>query len=147
MEYWRFTRQCLCADEVSYGQYIADIIVLTKLNFIYEIEIKCTKADLCSLEFRKDKHSDMTKSFYPHYFTFAVPTELCEEALKIIENTNSKYGLIEITNNYYAPITIRKSPARLHNNLEHLEQWKKKIVYRLNSALIGYMMRTHLKND
>jgi hypothetical protein len=146
MEYWRFTRQCLCADEVGYGMNIADIIVLTKSNFIHEIEIKCAKSDLCSLELRKNKHSDMTKKWYPHYFSFAVPTELIEDAKLIIKKLNPKYGLIEITNNY-TPITIRKSPTRLHNNIESNEQWKHKIIYRLNSALIGYMKRTHINKD
>jgi len=145
MEYWRFTRQCLCADEVGYGMNLADVIVLTKSNYIHEIEIKCAKGDLCGLELKKKKHLDMTKKWYPHYFSFAVPTELIEDALKIIEQLNPKYGLIEITG-LYTPITIRKSPKRLHNNIEELEKWKHKIVYRLNSALIGYMIRAH-KNE
>jgi hypothetical protein len=142
MEYWRFTRQCLCADEVRYGMYLADIIVLTKTNYIHEIEVKCTKQDLCSLELRKQKHLDMTKKNYPHYFSFAVPTELVEEAQKIIEQINPKYGLIEVWN---SSICIRKSPQRLHDNIENLEKWKYKIIYRLCSALIGYMQQIHKK--
>ena len=147
MEYWRFERQCLCADEVSYGRYLADVIILTKSNYIHEIEVKCVKGDLCILELKKDKHTDMTKKWYPHYFSFAVTTELIEDALKVIEQLNPKYGLIEINNKYYPPIIIRKSPSRLHNNIEELEKWKHKIIYRLNSALIGYMQRTHKKED
>jgi hypothetical protein len=148
MEYWRFKRQCLCADEVGYGYYQADVIVLTKSNFIHEIEVKCSKSDLCSLELKKNKHIDMTKKFYPHYFSFAVPTELVEDAIGIIEKLNPKYGLIEINSKLYPPIIKRKSAKRLHNNIDNLEEWKHKIIYRLNSALIGYMQRTHtIKGD
>jgi hypothetical protein len=145
MEYWRFTRQLLCANEVGYGRYIADIIVRRKDNYIHEIEIKCLKSDLCGLELKKQKHLDMTKNYYPHYFSFAVPTELIEDAKKIIDKLNPKYGLIEITNDY-CPITIRKSPQRLHDNLDYIEKWNHRITYRLNSNLIGYMKKIHLKD-
>ena len=144
MEYWRFTRQCLCADEVGYGRFIADIVVLTKKDYIHEIEVKVAKSDLCTLELKKTKHLNMTNKWFPHYFSFAVPTELIEEALKIISQLNPKYGLIEIDNSFNH-LTIRKSPSRLHNNIERLPEWKQRIIYRLNSALIGYMKRVHLK--
>ena len=155
MEYYRFIRQCICVDEIgysglwgtkAYSGYIADIIVLTKTNFIHEIEVKCNKSDLCSLELKKGKHSDMSDEYYPHYFSFAVPTELIEEAKMVINKLNSKYGLIEITSNIYSPVTIRKKAQRLHNNIIHIEEWKHKIIYRLNSALIGYMKKIH-KNE
>lgn len=145
MEYYRFQRQCLCVDEVSYGSYLADIIVLTKANYIHEIEVKCAKSDLCSLELKKQKHLDMTKKYYPHYFSFAVPTELIEEAKIIINKLNTNYGLIEINTKLYPPIYIRQSAKRLHNDVNELEKWKQKIQFRLNSALIGYMQRAHKK--
>lgn len=147
MEYYRFKRQCLCADEVGYGSYIADIIILTKTNFIHEIEVKCIKSDLCSLELKKQKHIDMTKKYYPHYFSFAVPTELVEDAKIIINKINPKYGLIEINEKLYPPVCIRQSAKRLHGSIDELEKWKQKIQFRLNSALIGYMQRTHKKEE
>lgn len=155
MEYWRFTRQCLCADEVgysglwgtkAYSGYIADIVVLTKTNFIHEIEVKCSKSDLCSLELKKGKHQNMCDKYYPHYFSFAVPTELIEEAKIIINKINPKYGLIELSNAPWNSVTIRKKACKLHDNTEQIEHWKHKIIYRLNSALIGYMKRIH-KNE
>lgn len=155
MEYYRFTRQCICVDEVGYSGlwwgtrayqgYIADVIILTKSNYIHEIEVKCTKSDLCSLELKKEKHSNMTNEYYPHYFSFAVPSKLIEDAKIMITKLNPKYGLIEITSHLYPPITIRKKAQRLHHNQEQIESWKHKIIYRLNSALIGYMKRTHIK--
>lgn len=149
MEYWRFQRQCLCADEIHYGRYLADIIVLTQTNYIHEIEIKCSKQDLCSLELKKQKHNDMTKTYYPNYFSFAVPTPLIDDAKLIIEKINPKYGLIEINMlGFLSPtICIRKSPKQLHNNIQNLEKWKKKIIFRLSSALIGYMKRTHINEE
>ena len=142
MEYWRFQRQCLCADEVSYGNYNADIMILKENGYAHEIEIKCVKSDLCTLELRKQKHLDMTKPFYPNYFSFCVPEELLEEAEKIIKKLNPKYGLIVINPNLYPGICIIKSPSRLHDTL-NIEKWKHKISYRLNSALIGYMKEKH----
>jgi hypothetical protein len=147
MEYWRFTRQCLCADEVNYGSSIADIIILNKSELIHEIEVKCTKYDLCSLELKKSKHTFRPTRYAPNYFSFAVPTELVEDALKIINKLNPKYGLIEITSDTYSPITIRQKAQKLHGNKEDIEDWKHKIIYRLNSALIGYMKRIHIKHE
>lgn len=147
MEYWRFSRQCLCANEVRYDRYIADVIVLRKDNLIHEIEIKCCKSDLCSLEIKKQKHLNFYKKNYPHYFSFVVPTELVEDAVKIIAQLNPKYGLIEITNNYYSPITIRISPKKLHNNTENIDKWKHRIAFRLCSNLLSYMCTKLPKED
>lgn len=139
MKYWRFDRQMISVDEISYGNYIADIIVLRKDGLVHEIEVKCSKSDLCTLELKKQKHLDMTKKFYPHYFSFAVPTELVEDAKKIIEQLNPRYGLIEIKKDVYEPIFILKSALQLHNHCEQNFRWREKVMYRLNSSLIGLM--------
>ena len=146
MEYWRFKRQCLCADEVHYGGYIADVIVLNKSNFIQEFEVKTGKSDLCTAELCKLKHESW-KAFYPDYFSFAVPTELVEDALKVIEKLNPKYGLIEIQDNKWNPVCLRKSCKLLHKPENNVEEWKNRIIMRNNSALIGYMKIAHIKEE
>jgi hypothetical protein len=135
MYYWRCIRQLICADEVSYCQYIADVLVVKKEGYIHEIEVKTTKLDLCTAEFRKNKHNEWLEK-YPHYFSFAVPSDLIEEAKKIIEKVNHKYGLIEITDNFYYPIVIKKSALRLHDNLKYSNKWKEDITKRLCNAII-----------
>jgi len=144
MEYYRFTRQCLCADEVNYlwGRYIADILLLTKSNFVHEIEIKTNKSDLCCAELNKKKHINWNKD-YPNYFSFAVPISLKQDAEEIISKLNPKYGLILMDSNYPRMI-INKSAKRIHANQDKVEVWKNKIIFRNNSALIGYMKRTHI---
>lgn len=135
MYYWRCIRQLICADEVSYNQYIADVLVIKKEGYIHEIEVKTAKTDLCTTELRKKKHVEW-KEWYPHYFSFAVPSDLIEEAKKVIAKVNPKYGLIEITTDTYAPITIRKSALKLHDNLKYTNRWKEDITKRLCNAII-----------
>jgi hypothetical protein len=130
----------LCADEVSYAGYLADVLVLTPKGYTHEVEVKCAKSDLCNLETKKEKHLHWT-IIYPNYFSIAVPTDLVEEAKKVIEALNPKYGLIEIQN--YS-VVIRKSPKLLHDDLSKLDWWKKKVYFRNSSALLGYMRRIHL---
>lgn len=143
MEYWRFNRQCLCADEVM----TSDIIIIRKDGLVHEIEVKCAKNDLCNLELKKSKHYNTDFRFCPHYFSFAVPTELVEDAKTIINKLNPKYGLIEINTKLYPPVCIRISPKKIHDYDTSNELWKERVIYRLNSALIGYMKRTHLNED
>ena len=145
MYYWRCIRQCLCADEVNYGRFIADVIVVTKPGYILEIEVKTAKSDLCTAELSKHKHKEW-KEWYPHYFSFAVPSDLIEDAKKVIEKLNPKYGLIEITTDIWNPITIRKSPQRLHDNTKYDARWHKMIVWRLGTALI-YTRKRMYQND
>lgn len=146
MYYWRCTRQCLCADEVNYGRFIADVIVVTKPGYILEIEVKTAKSDLCTAELSKHKHTEW-KEWYPHCFSFAVPTNLIEDAKKIIEKLNPKYGLIEITNDIWNPITIRKSPQRLHDNDKYAAKWHQRIVWRLGTALIYTRKRLYNEGE
>ena len=135
----------MCANEVGYGMCLADIIVLKQNNYIHEIEIKTSKSDLCIAELRKKKHDENKNphSRKPHYFSFAVPTDLIEDAKKIIEKLNPNYGLIEITNEFFGyntyPVTTIKLPKLLHNDISQLDYWKEKISYRLCSDLIGHM--------
>lgn len=149
MEYWRFDRQCLCADEVDYGAFKADILVLTKSNFVHEIEIKISKSDLCIAELNKSKHK-LWNNHYPNYFSFAVPRFLLEDAKNVIQKLNPNYGLILINvpenGTFINGITFEKSAKRIHSYKEKVEWWKDRIIYRNCSALISYMKRTH-KND
>ncbi len=89
----------------------------------------------------------ITKKYYPHYFSFAVPTELIEDAKIIINKININYGLIEIRDKIFPTLCIRQSAKRLHDNVDDIERWKHKIQFRLNSALIGYMQRAHKKEE
>lgn len=134
MHYWRFDRQKLCADEVEYNYFLADIIVVNG-KYIHEIEVKVDKGDLCSLEIKKKKHEKIFDSF-PHYFSFAVPEELIEDAKLIIQKLNPKYGLILVKKDY-PNVVILKSPELLHKSEKFKEKWEHRIKYRLCSALIG----------
>jgi len=44
LHYCRFKRQWICADEVTSGQFIADVLIDTG-KFTIEIEIKISKSD------------------------------------------------------------------------------------------------------
>lgn len=146
LEYWRFQRQCLCADEVGYGAFLADVLVLNKSNYYHEIEIKTVKSDLCVAELNKSKH-ELWKPTYPNYFSFAVPTHLVEDARIMIQKINPNYGLIEIFENqkWGNPVCFRKSAKLLHTNRDKIECWKERIIMRNSSSLIGYMKRAHCK--
>jgi hypothetical protein len=141
MEYWRFKRQCLCADEVGYSYFLADVLVLKQNGLVHEFEIKCSKSDLCNKELKKTKHHTWFNNF-PHYFSFCVPEELLEDTKILIETLNPKYGIL-IIDKFNSIVCIKKA-KQLHNNIKDNELWVKKITYRNNSALIGYMKRIHL---
>jgi len=141
MAYFRFKRQWLCVDELhTGGGELADLVVDTGTD-IREIEIKVDKYDLWKGEARKSKHQSasfrLINSFY-----LCVPTELVEEGLKWIEQTNPKYGLIEFNSkllkdsgyrNWLNYLTIKKKAKCLNPNYRPM---KDQISKRLNSALI-----------
>jgi len=150
MSYFRFKRQWLCADEVhTEGGELADIVVDTGKE-VREIEIKCNKYDLWKGEARKSKHKiasfRLINSFY-----LCVPTELVGEGLKWIEQTNTKYGLIEFNSklleeseykNWLNYLSFKKKAKCLNSNYKSM---KEKIAKRLNSALITQYERIIVK--
>jgi hypothetical protein len=141
MSYFRFKRQWICVDELhTGGGELADLVVDTGTD-IREIEIKVDKYDLWKGESRKSKHQRasfrLINSFY-----LCVPTELVEEGLKWIEQTNPKYGLIEFNSklleesgyrNWLGYLTVKKKASCLNPNYKSM---KESISRRLNSALI-----------
>lgn len=73
----------LIVPNVSYGwglDYEADLVIITKSNWAWEIEIKITIADLkADLKKHHNHDSDKFKELY-----FAIPKELQEKALLLI---------------------------------------------------------------
>lgn len=141
MSYFRFKRQWLCVDEVHTGGGEKGDIVVDTGKEVREIEIKCDKYDLWKGEAKKSKHKRasfrMINTFY-----LCVPTELMDEAKKWIEQTDSRYGLIEFNSklleesgyrNWFNYLNFVKRAKVLNSNYKSMQD---KIAYRLNSALI-----------
>jgi hypothetical protein len=94
LSYLRFKRQWVCAYEVQALWGIADILVQDSKNMIHDIEIKVCLSDLKGHEPKKRKHRGMAgDTRLPNKFSLCVPTKLAEEAKKVIEELNPKYGL------------------------------------------------------
>lgn len=149
MAYYRFKKQNICADEVKIGGGLADVLVDTGLKTI-EIEVKISKADLRN-DKKKVKHEAYRKGFHkyytvPNFFILCIPTELVEEAKIFVKEVNTKYGIIEFSNEKYNKISrydrkwdemlyLIKKPELLTTERISAE---KKIIKRLCSSNINF---------
>lgn len=125
MSYFRFERLWIVATEVNYGSIggIADILVDTGTEII-EVETKIDKSDLLSHELKKQKHSylqdpETYKQVLPNKYYLCVPLSLHRIALKFIEETNTRYGLIlfdtRTSKINSRSVRIVKHPKTLHD--------------------------------
>jgi len=144
MSYFRYKRQFCCGDEVR----DCDVVVIDKEGWVYDIEVKISKADLWTGEAKKSKHKEYIEQIgrwtTPNYFYVCVPTVLLEEAKKWVKTVNPNYGIIEFTsenftskyhsNRYWEQSTyIRKKAKPLHNRV--ITRWQEVLLRRLSSAM------------
>jgi len=142
MSYFRFTRQWICASECMDN----DVMVLGNKGII-EVEVKVSKYDLWKGEARKPKHArwkeESSRYYRPNKFYICTEKHLIEEATKWVEETNSKYGIIEA---FEHSVYIRKKAVLLHKNISpYIPQ---KIMMRVcseNIGLMGRMIREEIK--
>ncbi len=144
MDYFRFTRQWLCASECMKN----DVMAITDKDVI-EVEIKISKQDLWHGEARKYKHKQMLDpgggwgfAFIPNRFYICVPTYLEDEAKKWVEQTNKKYGIIRFYPDVVlaAAITIAKTAQTIKEAVN--ENLKRTVMMRVCAENIGLMKKT-----
>ena len=93
-------RQNIIVPNISYSFLInheADLIVLTKSNYAYEVEIKISKSDLKNDKNKKHSHENSMLK----YLWFAVPKELEEFALTEIPQKAGLLSVEKIDSDYY----------------------------------------------
>lgn len=141
MNYFRFKRQWICADEVTCGCFIADILVDTG-KYTMEVEIKTSKSDLITGEAKKTtgwrgrgkkKHEEWP-IIRANKFALCVPKELKEVALEWIEKNNENYGLFVCYENKWdweKRIYVHKRANLLHKEYGNID-YKYKIARRLS---------------
>ena len=134
MAYFRFNRQCICASECLNN----DVMVITKLGLVIEVEVKISKYDLWKGEAKKSKHkfykqfdtsvmAQCSKSSMANRFYICIPTILEEEAIKWVEEINPKYGIIRYEPAFYNSIMIARHGKLLHN--EKSEKMDKYLIW------------------
>ena len=140
LSYFRFERQWICASECMDN----DVMVITNKGII-EVEVKVNKYDLWKGEAKKTKHKYYANQIFnrcsPNKFYICVPEELKEEAVKWVETTNKKYGVILCGKRTYFPysIFISKRAIVLHNKSN--EYSEKRIMMRVCSENINLIRR------
>jgi len=141
-------RQNLIVPRVSWGMYFnheCDLLILTKNNYAYEVEIKISRSDL--MVDRKKKHchySDKIKKLY-----FAIPEYLKKHIDLIPEHA----GIIIVSKNEntssFAPSLWGKQNEKYYCNVERKALSKSKYKMtdkeRYNLARLGSMRIWSLK--
>ena len=97
MCYWRFNRGCPIVA-IEYNWREADVLAVTKDGVVIETEVKLSIRDL-KRDGAKLKHWDMkrdTPFTRAHYFFFAVPEVLKEEARAVIDEKFGYAGLLVV---------------------------------------------------
>jgi hypothetical protein len=136
MEYYRFRKQCVVADEYNGADVIAD-----SGSEIIEVEVKVDKYDLLKGELKKkSKHQSyrvgaMWHMCHPNKFLFGVTEELVEDAKQLVEKLNLKYGIIAFNTESFLksiedgfdPYTLRhvrivRSAKKLHDRYNNRQQ-------------------------
>lgn len=140
MDYFRFKRQFVCAEEV-FCQGMADILVDTGSSII-EVEVKISKSDLINGEAKKSKHKRISK-YSPNLFYVCVPTDLIPTAKEWVDVVNKKYGIIE----YYNGGRVRtiKRAGKLHK--EYSTVYQKNIIMRCSSMAVDRLIRLKIINE
>lgn len=143
LKYLRFDRQMhMVCTEV--GMFSSDVGAITKSNQLLEIEVKCTLADF-KADKLKEKHSmylneSKEKFFKPHFFYYAVPSDLINKVALLI---NPKYGLIKV-NETYPYIVLVKKPALLRKSPVNEEETRK-FIMRMASDLVNRYIDINIK--
>ncbi len=147
MEYYRFKRQFICAEEV-FCCGVADILVDTGTKII-EVEVKISKYDLIKGEAKKRKHNRIHKfsKWYPNQYYICVPTDLLEVAKEWVEKTNNKYGIIEYEQGVkgYGWVFTRKRAKNLQDY--YSTALKKNIIMRCSSMAVDRLKRIQQINQ
>lgn len=140
MAHYRFKRGFICCDEVvTDSGELADVVVDTGTSTI-EIEVKTSKSDMKRDSFKK-KHKKENKFRAVNRFYLCVPTELVEDGLDWIKETNPCYGLIEfrsetLKSGYRSWEKYIKTIKRAKNLCKSYKNRSHPISKRLCSALI-----------
>lgn len=151
MDYFRYKRQWVCADEVYSGFFISDILVDTG-TWTLEVEIKVTKSDLLNGENRKVVCGRKKHDHWPvgraNKFALCVPENLVDIAEEWIEQTNKKYGLFVYLDKKYATdrIWVKRTARSLHNEYNKTK-FKQRILSRLSSCRTLELQKLMFKYD
>lgn len=128
----RLDQRCaFIATEV--GCHGADILGVNEKKMI-EVEAKVTLIDFKN-DFRKGKHYAYANSvgmWVPNIFYFAVPSELVEPCKKILQEKDSKYGLIDADE-----WRVIKRAKKIHDK-EPSSKAKFRIALRMGSELLRF---------
>ena len=126
-------RQHLIVPNVWWGlgfRHELDLLVLTKSGYVWEIEIKISKADLLADKNKKYGHYDnRIRKLY-----FAVPKKLMDIAVKEIPE---RAGLFEIDDlsSSWKRVTMER-PAKINKNAIKLSKKEIKKLYELTAMRI-----------
>jgi len=134
MRYFRWQRQFICAEEVGLGGGWADILADTGEQ-IYEVEVKVSKADLKN-ESKKRKHNK-DWGHKANKFYICVPEYLIKDALKWVNKTDKRYGVIEYRDLYN--VYVIKKAKLLHD--KYNPEIKDIINRRLSTMVIDFMLK------
>jgi len=137
--YFNFTRSLIVTNVTTTSGLVmfeADMIVLSQNGYAHGLELKVSKSDLRA-EFKKSQYGGRGVEYYYKrfkYFSFAMPIELKEEALKLVPEI---FGLYFVDG---SSVTRYRNPKFLNNY-----KWSDKERYRL--ARLGAMRIFSLKNN
>ncbi len=116
----------------AFSHYEMDLVVVTRSNFVYEIEIKASKSDLIADKKKRHNHDcDKIK-----YLLFAIP----ESLIGSVDHIPDDAGII-VCKNPYRRIEVsmfRRPKKRNHYELEPNERYL--------LARLGYLRMWDLKN-
>jgi hypothetical protein len=122
------------------GRWSADVLGVND-NYSIEVEVKVSVADL-----KREFTTKQTKHFYynnglqfaPAYFYFAVPPEIAEKALEIVQEHCPKAGLLVLTfpGLWGQGFTVSKKAQRL-NKAKPTEAFKRAVMLRMGSEVCG----------
>jgi hypothetical protein len=138
--HFRYDKQCAliafeAGDNCSSWGEPADVLVVTDARLLYEIEVKISISDL-KHDMVKRKHTYFANGNEKHAvnrFYFAVPKEIAEEALSIIEKMYPYAGLLSVRGGF---VDHKKQARILHTKKLSFRQ-----IYELTRQQSGTLCR------
>lgn len=107
--YWRYVQGCpIIALEYFYGD--ADVLAVSENGMVIETEVKISIADL-KREIKKSKHKFFSRgaAWRCHYFYFAVPAAIAEEAKEVCHQLYPYAGLLSVGS--WEPKAYERAPV------------------------------------
>lgn len=145
----------VCTNFVGCGYAECDVLTISNSDYVYEFEVKISKADFKKDKEKVIKHRYLNDAYIskiqkkrktkkvnriPNYFSYVCPTNLIK-----LEDVPIYAGLVYVDDNY--TFTVIRKPSILHKDLADIKLLKRVARTLTERVIFGSAYKTFLKKS